>query len=285
MCTRAPPLPHARLRCAPRPGLSCAKMGRGRRWPSITIRWLSVDPCWTKMGTSPGRGTLAPAFQFSLRFSHALQRCPAPRRDPATRGYWPASDLAREGKPGTWHRLEPLASVRAHRWVDVPPSSGLTAVPCGDLIPSGATRRAVARVLPRANRSLPDSGSMSTCTTVRSPLTSEIPTAASTGYCGGSSPGSRPRRIHSTVARWAPNPRVRVSALVLTKNSPSTMSPHQSGEIECTPMATCLHPVQQHRPTARLLVLCARLLLARRQWRSRDNTPRLVPIILDSISF
>jgi hypothetical protein len=201
------------------------------------------------------------------------------------RGYWPTSDLAREGKPGTWHRLEPLAGVRAHRWVDVPPSSGLTAVPCGVLVLSSATRRAVAWILARANRSLPDGGSLSTHMAVRSPLTSEIPTAVSTGYCGGSSPGSRPRRIHSTAVRWAPNPRVRVLALVLTENSPSTMSPQQSGEIECTPIATCLHPVQQHRPTARLLVLCARLLLARRQWRSRDNTPRLVPIILDSISF
>jgi hypothetical protein len=59
-----------------------------------------------------------------IRFStptHALQRA-------AERLRRPMSDSARAEGACPRHRLEPLVGVRAHRWVDTPPSSGLSGV-------------------------------------------------------------------------------------------------------------------------------------------------------------
>jgi hypothetical protein len=90
-----------------------AESRSGECEPFISIQRLREVFCQTKPRSCSVVQTLA-SFLFSSAPSHAPQRAtPSDRRA--------ALERARPR-----HRPEPLAGVRAHRWVNAPPSSGLS---------------------------------------------------------------------------------------------------------------------------------------------------------------
>jgi hypothetical protein len=116
---RAQRVPHSRPQHGPGLGKSLpawAETRSGDREPSISIQRLREVSGRTKSRSTPSRN---PSPHSDFLRSHS---CAAAQ---------PSDFIGRRARAEgarPRRRLEPLAGVRAHRWVDAPPSSGLNGV-------------------------------------------------------------------------------------------------------------------------------------------------------------
>jgi hypothetical protein len=120
-------VPRSRLQPGPGPGKSLptwAETRSGDREPSISIQRLREVSGGTKPRSTPSRNP-SPHSDFLRSHSRAAAQ--------------PSNSVGRRARAEgarPRHRLEPLAGVRAHRWVDAPPSSGLNGVSSRLLAPT-----------------------------------------------------------------------------------------------------------------------------------------------------
>jgi hypothetical protein len=116
--------------------------GPGKRFPTCAA---PAGPLVVSHPSSSNGHAWIPAEQNCHRrphpnpSAHLASPLPLLRHSRARRQ---TSDPARGEETGPRRRLEPLAGVHAHRWVDAPPSSGLTAASlCAHVHRRGGERR------------------------------------------------------------------------------------------------------------------------------------------------